>query len=382
MRKSRIYLAILIIPVFGGLAARILRVIIAFHLRELGVSIFEITILSSTFMLARGIFSPILGHIADKGASRYLLVVIGFVGLSVDSLIYPHVSYSFMLLLRSLDGIYGALAWPTMQALVHFHSPQNVRSRLMTSYFMMGGFGGSIGYIVSSYLMGNLGYAVLTVAVFYLLGIFLSYPLRNYKVEKKSEKVRMKVSGYLYSLSLLYGMFFSLGGEVLWFYLAETMHLGNEMAVTLLFYLTVFALLGTFLVGHISDKKGYTVAMWFLALLAVISSIFLAINNLVLVLLGTAIFYVSGRGFLPVSRSFAATHTRGVGTSLGFVNLTSNLGSVVAPLIGGALMDHFEKARWGLFNVVAFIFIILAVGIVLNTYLLYLQERSQRLSFI
>ena len=376
MRKSGIYLLILIIPVFGGLAARILRVIIAFHLRELGITIFEITILSSTFMLARGVFSPILGHFADKGVSRYFLMVIGFVGLSVDSLIYPHVSYSFMLFLRSLDGIYGALAWPTMQALVHFHSPKNIKSRLMTSYFMMGGFGGSVGYMVSSYLLGNLGYAVLTVAVFYLLGVFLSFPLRNYKIEEKSKKVRMKVSGYLYSLSLLYGMFFSLGGEVLWFYFAETMHLGRETAVTLLFYLTILALFGTFLIGHISDKKGYSMAMWLLALLAIISSVFLVLNNLSLVLLGTILFYISGRGFLPVSRSFAASHTRGVGTSLGFVNLTSNLGSVVAPLIGGILMDHFENLRWDIFNVVAFIFVILAAGIVLNTYFLHLQERA------
>ncbi len=374
MRKIRLYVSILILPILGGTAARLLRVVIAFFLRDLGATVFEITILASVFMLARGLLSPVFGKLADKGVSRLLIILTGFAGLGIDATLYLHASYQLMLLLRALDGVFGAMVWPTMQAVVHFASPSKIKSRLMSSYYIMGGLGGSIGYLLYNTILGSIKYAVVTVALFYLLGMLFSLPFKNLEKGEKSiatsERGR-RTSFYLYSLSFFYGMFFSLGSEVLLFYLAEIISLGRELTTIVLSAGSIVALGGTFLVGHISDRFGYREAIWTLAIASFFASLFLMISNSYLAILGTVLFFISGRGFLPISRSFAASTTQKVGTSIGFLNLTSNIGSVVSPLIGGALLDFFRGSRFLFFNLSAMLFMLLSLLILLNTFLLY-----------
>ncbi len=331
-------------------------------------------------MLARGLSAPLLGRLADKGWSRYVIVALGFLGLGIDSFLYLIIPYPYMIGLRALDGIYGAMAWTTMQAWVHMAAPQRYRGRLMSSYFMMGGLGGSIGYLFYNLLLGNIYYAVTTVATFYLLGILFSLPFRKLKEsEKKEEKKEYKKEGnnrYLYTLSFLYGMFFSLGAVVLLFYLSETMNFGRETTTFFLSIVTFIAIFGTFFMGHISDKRGFSLTLWFLGAMALLSGLFLMINNPIIVMIGTLGFYISGRGFLPISRSFAASRTEHIGTSLGFVNLSSNIGSVVAPLLGGFLYDLLSSSRIFIFNMGALIFFILGLLIFINTYILNFLERK------
>ncbi|OYT59402.1 MFS transporter [Euryarchaeota archaeon ex4484_178] len=378
MRKQGVYISIMVIPIFGGLAAQLLRIVIAFTLRDFGLTVFEITILSSTFMLARGLSAPLIGRLGDKGWSRYLIVSLGFLGLGIDSVLYLIVPYPYMIGLRALDGIYGAMAWTTMQAWVHMASPGKYKGRLMSSYFMMGGLGASIGYIFYNILLGNAYYAVLTVATFYIISILFSTPFRGINQGEKKKEIEQKSSGHnasLYSLSFLYGMFFSLGAEVLWFYLAETMGFGRANTTFFLSIVTFIAIFGTFLMGHISDKRGFRYTLWVLGLLALLSGFFLMLNFQAIVLVATLIFYVAGRGFMPISRSFAASRTKNIGTSLGFVNFSSNIGSVVAPLIGGFLYDLFSPYHIFVFNLGAFLFFVLGISIFVNTYILNRMER-------
>ncbi len=374
MSKWKIYGSILIIPIFGGLAARLLRIVLAFTLRDLGLSVLEITILSSTFMLARGLSAPLIGRLADKGVSRIAIILIGFLGLGIDSLLYSIIPYPYMIALRAMDGIYGAMAWTTMQALVHLSSPKEFKGRLMSSYFMMGGLGGSIGYVFYNYLLGNTYHALLTVSVFYLISILFALPLRNVKEERKKEERRKKVRGEislsLYSLNLFYGMFFSLGAEVLWFYMAENMGFGKYNTTLYLSAITFISIFGTFLMGHLADRKNYYYVLWLLAILSLFSGAVLMVNFKPLVLLGALVFYITGRGFLPIARSFTASKTKSLGTSLGLVNMSSNIGAVVAPLVGGAMYDFLHPFRILIFNLGALIFFIMGVCIFINTYIM------------
>jgi len=373
MRRQGVYVSILVIPIFGGLAAQLLRIVIAFTLRDLGLTVFEITILSSTFMLARGLSAPLIGKLGDRGWSRYIIVTLGFLGLGIDSILYLIIPYPYMIGLRALDGVYGAMAWTTMQAWVHMASPGKYKGRLMSSYFMMGGLGASVGYIFYNILLGNAYYAVLTVATFYILSILFSIPFKGIKEGEKKKEMEAKGPGnsaYLYSLSFLYGMFFSLGAEVLWFYLAETMNFGRANTTFFLSIVTFIAIFGTFLMGHISDKRGFSFTLWILGALALLSGFLLMLNFQILVLIATLIFYVAGRGFMPTSRSFAASRAANIGTSLGFVNLSSNIGSVIAPLIGGMLYDLFAPYHIFIFNMGAFLFFVLGALIFINTYIL------------
>jgi len=373
--RGKLYLSIFLIPLLGGMAARLLRVVIAFFLRDLGATVFEISILASVFMLTRGIFSPIVGRIADRGASRILIVLVGFAGLCIDSLLYPHVPYSLMILLRAMDGFYGAMVWPTMQAFVHFSSPKHLRGRLMSSYYIMGGLGGSVGYILYNALLGNVKNAVITVAVFYFLGGVLSLHFKDLKEDEIKEVKETKRAGIpLYTLSFLYGMLFALGSEVLLFYLAEIMTLGRELTTLLLSVASMLSLLGTFLVGYVSDRKSFSHAFWLLSIFTLLAGFLIMVDNRVVAIFGTILFFIGGRGFLPISRSFAASTTKNVGTSIGFLNLTSNIGSVISPLIGGALLDYFRYSHVFIFNLSALLFFLLSLAILGNTYLLYYGE--------
>ena len=371
MKKKFTYLSIIVIPLLGGAAARLLRVIIAFALRDLGISVFEITILSSAYMLTRALFSPIIGKFADAGgAKRHILVMIGFAGLLVDSQLYLHLPYFGILALRSLDGIFGAMVWPTMQALVHFSSPGRMRARIMSGYFVMGSVGMSAGYLLYSYFSGGVMRAILLLAVIYSAEILLALAFRETKEERKKKKEDRAVEKFgisLFTLTFFFGMYMSLGNEVLLFYLAEVIGVGKVDSTLILFGAGIIALIGSILLGHAADKKGFDLALKTLGILAPASAIMLAVNSVPIVIAGTILFFVAGRGFMPISRSFTASTSRNIGTSLGFVNLASNLGSVISPLIGGAILDYTEGSQVIVFNLSAVSFVAVGIIILANT---------------
>ncbi len=358
MRKKVLYGAILLAPLLGGVSARLLRVIIAFMLRDSGVSVFEITLLSSSFMLSRAIFSPLLGKLADRGFKRHLLIMVGFAGLLVDATLYMVIPYPEMFALRVMDGIFSAMVWPTLQAVVHFSTPKGLKARVMSIYFIMGSLGMSIGYVLYSAIGGNIVYAITLIVVVYAVEIVTSLAFRDVKEEHREVvRERIKVDRLLYSLTFLFGMYMSLGNEVLLFYLAEVLNLGKVYATLILFAGGLFSLLGSFMVSHIADKRGFSRAIILLSAISFISALLISISYLYIAILGTFLFFVAGRGFMPVSRSFTASSTRKVGTSLGYVNLSSNLGSVVGPLIGGIIIDSFHDVQWGVFNLAALSFL-------------------------
>ncbi len=357
----------------GGVASQLLRIVLAFSLRSLGLTVLEITVLSSTFMLARGLSAPYIGKLADRGISRLLFMALGFAGLGLDSFLYLIVPYPLMIGIRAMDGVFGAMAWTTMQAVVHLSSPRKMKGRIMSSYFMMGGLGGAVGYLMYNYFLGNIIYSVITVATLSFLNIILLYPFRGVqtaKSEEKREENRGNVGVEIYSLNFLYGMFFSLGAEVLWFYLSESMGLGKY---TTTFYLSIFslaALFGTFLMGFIADKKSYEFTLLLLGILALLSGVGLMVNSILVVLISTFVFYISGRSFLPISRSFVASKSRTLGASLGYVNLSSNLGAVISPLIGGFVYDALHSYSLFNLNLSAVSFAVLGLAIFGNTLLI------------
>ncbi len=377
MENRTRYFLIALVPLIGGTAARLLRVVIAFSLRDMGVSIFDIAILSSSFMLSRAIFSPIIGKFADKGYRRHLIIAMGFLGLLIDSQLYLISPYPVMILLRIMDGLFGAMVWPTMQAVVHFSSPRNYRARIMSFYFIMGSLGMSLGYIAYSYLAGNVIYALYLIAIVYLVEIAFSFGFRDVKERKeKSKNEGGKVSISIFSLSFLFGLYTSLGNEVLLFYLAEVIGLGKVHSTEVLFFGALLALLGSILIGHIADRRGFVISIYILGILALISSVLIAIANAVLVILGVLIFFIAGRGFLPISRSFTASFSKKVGVFLGFINLSSNIGSMIGPLIGGFMLDYFHSEKFLIFNSSGLIFIIFALFILPVT-LLFGKSQAQ-----
>ncbi len=364
VNRKLVYSAILIVPLLGGVAARLLRVIIAFTLRDAGLSVFEITLVSSSFMLSRALFSPVLGKIADKGFRRYILVALGFAGLLIDATLYLVVHYPGIFILRILDGLFSAMVWPTMQAIVHFSTPKGLKARVMSLYFIMGSIGMSVGYLLYSTLRGNFLYAIYLIALVYIIEIAFSFSFRDVRGERNPPlREKIKLDSLLYILVFLFGMFMSLGNEVLLLYLAEELSLGKVLATLVLSAGSLISLLGSILIGHMADKRGFTRAILLLSSLSILSAFMIAFNNVYVAVFGSIIFFISGRGFMPISRSFTASASNKIGTSLGFVNLSSNLGSVIGPLLGGAIMDAYHNSHVLGFNLSALSFILIALWI-------------------
>jgi len=380
--KYAIYTAILSIPLMGGIAARLLRVTIAFILRDYGLSVFEITLLSSTFMLTRGVLSPIIGKFADKGYRRLLLITSGLLGLALDSYLYTVVPYPFMLFLRALDGMYGAMVWPSMQAFVHFAAKKDMKARLMSLYFIMGSLGMSIGYIVYNFLLGNLYNAIITVIVMQLSAAFVALIFRGFEREVRKvddrdvvEKGHGKVPVAVYTITFLFGMFVGLGNEVLMFYLAEVMGMGKYATTSFLFFAGLYSLFGSYTTGFYADKISMDKAIVLTALFGMLSCVLISIDNLFTVILGTLLFYISGRAFTPLSRSYAASKTKNIGAALGYINMSSNFGAVLSPLIGGVIMDYFGTGKIGILNLAALTFVGMGIALLINA--LILRRKSE-----
>ena len=371
MTSRKIYSAILVIPLFGGIAARLLRVSIAFMLRDSGISIFDISLLSSTFMLTRGIISPLAGKFADRGYRRFYLIIIGLVGLAIDSYLYLVIPYPYMLGLRALDGMYGAMIWPSMQAFVHFSAPREKRTRLMSLYFIMGSTGMAVGYIIYNFLLGNIYMAIYTVITFQISAVLISLLFRNFEKEKRGvEKKNEKLPLEIYTLTFLFGMFMGLGSEVILFYLAEVMLLGKYLSTAILFLAGIYALYGSYTMGFLADRLGLEKAIVTVAGFGFVSCVFISLNHLFFVILGAFLFFIGGRGFMPLSRSYGASKTKKVGASLGYINMASNFGAVISPLIGGAIIDFFGKESYFIFNISGVSFLIIGSFLFLNALIL------------
>jgi len=371
--KWKVYLVIVAIPLLGGSAASLLRVIIAFTLRDLGISVFEIGLLSSAFMLSRAIFSPILGHLADRGFKRHILISLGFMGLLVDSQLYLHMPYTGVLILRTLDGIFGAMVWPTMQAMVHFSSPKDLRARIMSLYFVMGSVGMSLGYLLYSYIIGNISYALILIATIYLIEFGLGFGFREGKTQKKTVKrhgIEKRPEIALMSITFLFGMYMSLGNEVLLFYLSEILNLGRILSTMTIFLSGIVALIGSIFLGHIADKKSFHASLFLLGIIAPLSALMIAVNYVPVAIAGTVLFFIAGRGFMPISRSFTASTSKEIGASLGFINLASNMGSMIGPLVGGYAMDMTGNEKLGFVNLSAVTFIVVGTSIFLVSLLM------------
>jgi predicted MFS family arabinose efflux permease len=129
------------------------------------------------------------------------------------------------------------------------------------------------------------------------------------------------------------------------------------------------------MLGHVADKRGFFTAIVILAVMTPVSAVLLSINTLYSVMTGVFIFFVVGRGFMPISRSFTAARGKSISTSLGIVNFSSNIGSVVAPIAGGAMIDNFASLSYGIFTAVGLFFLSIAVCITLSI-VLFLHKSS------
>jgi MFS family permease len=47
--------------------------------------------------------------------------------------------------------------------------------------------------------------------------------------------------------------------------------------------------------------------------------------------------------FVPISRAYATNISTEIGSNIGTLNMLTNLGAVIGPIIGGYIYDHFAQ---------------------------------------
>ncbi len=333
------------------------RPILPLYVRELGASGFEVGLLVSGFMLARSISSILFGALSDR-IGRRPFIYLGLLGLSLTTLLMvfmPH--YRFVILLRGLQGFFAGAVWPQLQILVGVASKKSFRARAIGIYFILGSLGMALGNGLASLVLQFIVkakdvpevIAAKWVFVIAAVMIFLSISLvrggeedGEKSKEGEGEKPTLSSGFWLYVFGFLSGIQLGLFQSIFILHLKEFFGFTMRSVSLLLFIFGITGIVFTYLLSHLADKlDGMRVLRGIIFVSGVASFILPFSRSLALALLMAFLIMSSVRGFMPISRSIVISEGGKRGTKVGALNSVSNLGSVISPLFGGYIYDHF-----------------------------------------
>ena len=335
----------------GTMAGTILRPAIAFYARDLGATGVEIGALAAGLMLSRAITAPLIGYLSDVSRRRVLFLLIGFSISSLTALLYGMVKEVYAIIaLRVVDGFCSGATWPILQTIVSERVSKVVRGRAMALYFAAGSAAKALGYGVFGAL-NMLGFEILLLvgSALYLSASVSSLGIREgvlYKGEKHLEKTSIAGKSFLpvYLIAFIMGCQMSVLHEIYVIYLNEEFMISRELIGMIVMISSGTAILLSVGLSTLSDKIGRMAVIKLSALISVICSFTILIRASILFpVIAGCLGYCATFTFMPVSRAFvvdAGGDKRALG--IGFMNMSSNVGSVVFPLFAGFIYEKFQ----------------------------------------
>ncbi len=334
----------------GMLGHILLQPILPIFARRLGATGLEVGLLTSGFMLARGITAYIIGKRIDITGQRTSFVRIGFAALFIITFGYIFMySYHGLLILRFCQGICSGMIWPVLQIMVAEGAGKGFRTRALSLYQITG----RVGALVSRLLLGivlliaaNIGLSELNSfrIVFLVAGVvlfmgFLEVLLIPWQQKKRTEKRRGRPPYTIFLLGFVFGAMIALAPLSL-VYLNEYYAISPVNIAVLLLMLDVITVLVMYGTSHLSDRIGIKKSLWFIIIPCVITAVCLPFAPFfVIFIILYFIMRTSISSFLPISRSYATSADPEVGANIGTLNMVSNLGSVIGPIIAGLIYD-------------------------------------------
>lgn len=328
------------------------RPILPILARRFGATGLEVGLLTSGFMLARAITSYFIGKNIDFSGHRSIYVKIGFFCVFIIAFAYILVdTYHGLLLLRFGQGICSGLMWPATQIMVAEQADKDFRTRALSVYQITGRLGGLLSRAVLSVILivtaelglGELSsFRVVFIAggIILMLGFFdtIFIPAQKRLPGVKREG-RPPYSIFL--LGFVFGALMALAPISIVF-LNEYYRLSPLEIAILLLGLDCVTIGAMYSSSYLTDHIGVSNALWFIIIPCLVCALFLPFIRVFIIFIPVYfILRMAISSFVPISRAYATNIGKGVGSNIGTLNMMANLGSVVGPIIGGFVYDHF-----------------------------------------
>jgi MFS family permease len=354
------------------------RPILPIFARRVGASGLEVGLLTSGFMLARGITAFLTGKGADLSGHRKTFVSFGFFFVFIITCGYVFMeNYSGLLILRFGQGICSGLIWPATQIMVAEEAGHRFRARALSLYQITGRLGAllsrallSLVLLVTVYIgideMGSFRIVFLVGGIILFLGFLETFLVPDYK-RKNTLKRRGAPPYALFFIGFVFGALLALAPLSL-VHLNEYYGISALGIAILLLCLDVITMCAMYASSHITDLIGVKRSLWIVIVPAFTTALFLPLAR---AFLGFIVLYFLLRmavsSFMPISRAYATSIDGEIGSNIGTLNMVTNLGSVVGPVIGGLVYDSmFGSFRIAGYSVVAAL-LVPAVVILLRT---------------
>jgi len=341
----------LVVVLFSGMAFSLIRPALAFKLRmDLGSTALEVTSLTTGFMLARAISSPIGGLIGDKYPRLRNLIAstLLFPTSIVSLLLYMSQDSRTIISLNFLHGMFSGIFWPTVQVIVGLTSPREKRGTFLGLYFTVAGVGSSIGYSLYGALpLSNQEFILLSSILYFISALFSILFLSNRNRENNPSRTLNEIpeneviNPHLILISaFLLGGLMGLSGEYLYIFLREVHNLSKAELGYLLTASSIVGVVSGISSGFLSDLLGIRRSLFLLAVMASVSLFLISTPYRVIVIPSVLAMFFSAWGSMPLTRNVSA-FKRASGTLVGLSNTSSNLGSAIFPLTAGHFYDYF-----------------------------------------
>ncbi len=343
-------LTIYTIAGIGMLGHILVQPVLPIFARRLGASGLEVGLLTSGFMLARAFTSLFTGQYIDRTGHRESIIRIGLLFLFSLTLLYFWANrLSVLIILRFGQGICSGLIWPVAQTMVAESAVEGYRTRALSLYQITGRIGAllsrvflSVGLLLAASTgldeIGSFRVIFLLGAVIIFVGFIESLFIPSSKRDRNRAVGRQKPYT-LFILGFAFGAMLALTPISL-VYLNEHYGISPLGLAVMLLALDVVTMLVMYLVSHFMDVIGFKRTLLIISIPCFIAAVSLPFASIVVVFVFLYfVMRVAISSFLPISRSHA-TGTRGeIGANIGTLNMMTNLGAVVGPLIGGVLYD-------------------------------------------
>lgn len=338
----------------GMLGHGLFRPILPIFARRLGATGVEVGLLTSGFMLARAITAYMMGKNADRTGRRTIYVRIGFFCVFMIAFGYFFIdSYFGLLFLRFCQGICSGLMWPATQIIVVEQADKTYRTRALSLYQITGRIGGLLSRAVLGIILiitARIGLSELSsfrvifiIGAIILIGGFIdTLFVPEYKKAPRIEK-KGKPPYSIFLLGFVFGAMMALAPISIVFF--NEFYGISPLAIAILLLgldvLTIVAMYGS---SHLTDSIGIKRSLWFVIIPCFAAALLLPFVRVFIIFV--VIYFMlrmSISSFVPISRAYATNISTEVGSNIGTLNMLTNLGAVVGPIIGGFIYDYFTQ---------------------------------------
>lgn len=375
-RRRLIGIILLIISAFTGtIAFRLATPAIAFYTRDvLKASMFAVSLVSMSFVLARAFSSVLGGLVLERGKKLVYLGAIAMMGNALAVHLYPLTSNWLQVVgIKLLNGFLNGLSWPMAQFVIAVATPGEIRARVTAVYFFFGSIASLLGNYVYAYTvkLGLAGQMWIASAFFVLTGLImlLSYYLLYDEITPKRKKTpdgerpSLNPKRVLTIASLMAVIVAFTSGEITYVYVSEVLRISKERTAVLLGWTGFLSSLLSYFVSWAADVRSEARMVKLTSLMAALSPLLAAVKTAPTVFFGIFLALFAFQSFRPISRKVLASYHRS-SLAIGGVNAVQNLSTFIGGMLFGVAYSLGEVNAGLTFNLALLAFLPFSIGLV------------------